>query len=61
MKAGYAFAEDLRRVGVAAIVAGVIGGFLQDQVPIPASWLATVLGVTACFVGYWLHDLEEHS
>jgi hypothetical protein len=59
MKAGHAIAEDLRRVGVAAIVAGVIGGFLQDQVPLLAAMLAVILGGGACATGYWRHSREE--
>jgi hypothetical protein len=59
MKAGHAVAEDMRRVGVSAIVAGVIGGFLQDQVPLLAAMLATILGGGACVAGYWQHSREE--
>jgi len=59
MKAVHAFAEDLRRVGVAAIVAGLVGGFLQDQVPVFAAILAAILGGSACAAGYWWHRREE--
>jgi len=40
-------------------VAGVIGGFLQDQVPLLAAMLATILGGGACVAGYWQHSREE--
>jgi len=59
MRAGNAIAEDLRRVGVAAIVTGVVGGFFQDQVPLLLAGLLVVFGGSSCVLGYRLHSREE--
>jgi len=61
MKPGNALAEDFRRVGVALIVAGLVGGFLQAHVPGIASIVAAILGAGLCSVGYWLHHKEYRS
>lgn len=59
MRPGEAIAEDFRRVGVAAIVAGLVGGFLGDRVPGAAAVAAAVLGVAANLAGYAMHRREE--
>ncbi len=55
MKPLEAAAEDLRRIGVAAIVTGLAGGFLEDKVPGIAAVVAAALGVVLNAVGYWVH------
>lgn len=59
MKPLHAIAEDLRRVGVALIIAGLVGSFLQDQVPALAALAGIVIGIVSNLVGYWLHSKEE--
>lgn len=59
MTPGHALAEDFRRIGVALIIAGIIGGFLQDDVSSVVSILASVLGIGLNLVGYWLHGKEQ--
>ncbi len=61
MRPGEAIAEDFRRVGVAAIVAGLVGGFLEDRVPGAATIAAAVLGIAANLVGYAIHRREEEE
>jgi hypothetical protein len=56
-----AFAEDLRRVGVAAVITGIIGGFLQDQVPLAGAVVASVGGVTSLGFGYYVHKRDRQS
>lgn len=60
MRPGEAVAEDFRRVGVAAIVAGLVGGFLEDRVPGAAAIAAALLGVVANLAGYAIHRREEN-
>lgn len=50
-----AVAEDFRRVGIAAIVTGLIGGFLEDKVAAVAAVMAVMLGIA----GYWLYSGDE--
>mgnify|MGYP006449483261 CR=1 FL=1 len=50
-----ALAEDCRRVGVAGIITGLVGGFLQDEVPGTLGLLAVVLGLALNVLGYWFH------
>jgi|GEM_PF-2681633 len=59
MKPLHAIAEDLRRVGVALIIAGLVGAFLQDTVPAIAALAGIVIGVLSNLMGYWLHSKEE--
>jgi len=54
-----AAAEDLRRLGVAAIIAGLVGGFLEDTVPAAAAIVAAVIGFTLTSLGYWAHHQAE--
>ena len=54
-----AAAEDVRRVGVALIVAGLVAGVLEDRVPGLAAFGAVVLGIALLFGGYWLHRRER--
>jgi len=54
-----AAAEDLRRLGSAAIIAGLIGGFLEDSVPGAAAVMAAILGLALLGVGYWAHHRAE--
>ena len=54
-----AVAEDLRRLGIAAIVTGLVGGFLEDNIPGIAAIMAAVLGVLLLGVGYWAHHKAE--
>ena len=59
MKPLEAAAEDFRRLGVAAIVAGLAGGFLQGSVPGSVATVAGAVGVLMNLVGYWLHRQVE--
>ena len=59
MKPIVAAAEDFRRVGIAGMIAGIIGSLLEDKFPLAVGVLAIVLGVVACSVGYWLHHRDE--
>ena len=59
MRPGEAIAEDFRRVGVAAIVAGLVGGFLEDRVPGAAAVAAAVLGLAGNLMGYAIHRHKE--
>jgi hypothetical protein len=59
MKPLEALAEDLRRLGVAAIIAGLVGGFLEDNIPGVAAVMAAILGVLLLGVGYWAHHRTE--
>jgi CBS-domain-containing membrane protein len=50
-----AVGEDLRRVGVALIVTGLVAGFLEDRVlPVTAA-VSSAIGVVLLIVGYWAH------
>jgi len=46
-----AVAEDFRRVGVAMIVAGIVGGFFHDQVPASVTLAGLVLGLLVWGIG----------
>lgn len=59
MKPLEAAAEDLRRLGVAAIIAGLVGGFLEDNVPGIAAMTAAALGFILNVLGYWAHHQAE--
>lgn len=59
MKPLHAIAEDFRRVGVALIIAAIVGAFLQETVPAIVAISAAVAGAIANTVGYWLHGKEE--
>ena len=59
MKPLEAMAEDLRRLGVAAIITGLVGGFLEDNVPSNAAITAAVLGILFLGAGYWAHHKTE--
>lgn len=61
MRPGKGLAEDFRRVGVAFIIAGLIGGFLREHVAGGAAIVAAIIGVGLCSVGYWLHHKEHES
>lgn len=62
MKPLEAVAEDLRRLGVAAIIAGLVGGFLEDNVPGIAAMTAAALGFILNILGYWTHhQAEKHQ
>ncbi len=55
-----AFAEDLRRLGLALVIAAIVGGFLQDQVAAGLAYLGMVLGITFWISGIVL-TTEETS
>ena len=59
MNPGHALAEDLRRVGVALIVTGLVAGFLEDQVTALTSIGASVVGVGLLIGAYWIHHREH--
>lgn len=59
MSPGEALAEDLRRVGIVLVAAGVVTGFLQGKLGTGPAIYATVMGVGLAIVGYWLHHREE--
>lgn len=59
MTATCAIAEDLRRLGLALIIAAIVGAFLQDKVPAAVAVSAAVAGAIANIVGYWLHSKED--
>ena len=59
MKPLEAAAEDLRRLGVAAIITGLVGGFLEDNVPSMAAVISAVLGILFLAAGYWAHHKTE--
>lgn len=61
MRPGHALAEDLRKVGVALLVAGVVLGFLEEQVNTGAALYAAMVGVILSVAGYWLHYREEET
>jgi uncharacterized membrane protein YfcA len=50
-----ALAEDLRRVGVAAIIAGIVGSFLQGQVDPGIGFVAILGGGLGLLSGYYVH------
>ena len=58
---GSAFAEDLRRVGVALIIAGLVGAFMREHVASGAAIVAALLGALLCGLGYWIHHKEVQS
>lgn len=59
MKPGEALAEDLRRVGIVLVAAGIVTGLLQGEIGTGAAIYATVIGVGLAIAGYWLHHREE--
>lgn len=61
MRPLHALAEDMRRIGIAALIAGLIGGFLQDKVPTGAAALTAILGALACVWGYTIHSLDGEA
>lgn len=61
MKPEEAIAEDLRRLGLLLLAAGIIGGFLKDDVPAALAVYATLVGVAAAIVGYYLLAREHRS
>lgn len=61
MRPGQALAEDLRKVGVALLVAGAVLGFLEEQVSTGAALYAAFIGMLLGVAGYWLHDREEKT
>ncbi len=52
-------AEDFRRVGVAGIITGLVGSFLEETVPGVLGIAAVVLGMVLNLIGYWLHRQAE--
>ena len=59
MKPLEAMAEDFRRVGVAGIITGLIGSFLEEKVPGALGLVAVVLGIVLNLIGYWFHRKAE--
>jgi len=59
MSPGLALAEDLRRVGVALLVVGIVAGFVEDRVATAAAALGAASGVALLLVGYWFHHREH--
>lgn len=55
MKPINAVGEDLRRVGVALIVTGLVAGFLEDRVTPVTAAASSAIGVALLIVGYWAH------
>lgn len=56
-----AVGEDLRRVGVALIIAGIVGGMLKDQVPPIVAGLSAIFGLALAGIGYWAHHRERQK
>lgn len=54
-----ALAEDLRRLGLALLIAAIVGGFLQDQVAAGVAYLGLVLGAALWIAG--LATIEEET
>ena len=54
-----AIAEDFRRVGVAGIITGLVGSFLEDEIPGLLGLAAVVLGLALNVLGYWFHRRAE--
>jgi len=54
-----AMAEDFRRVGVAGIIAGLVGSFLEETIQGTVGLAAVVLGMVLNLIGYWLHRQPE--
>lgn len=46
-----ALAEDLRRLGLALIIAAIVGGFFQDQVPAGVAYAGLLLGAVLWLSG----------
>lgn len=61
MSVSKAVAENLRRLGLILLAAGLIGGFLQNEVGYGPAIYATVSGVGLAIVGYWLHNSKEEQ
>ena len=46
-----ALAEDLRRLGLALIIAAIVGGFFQDEVAAGVAYAGLVLGAALWITG----------
>lgn len=54
-----AFAEDLRRLGLALIIAAIVGGFFQDQVPAGVTYAGLLLGAVLWLSGLAITREED--
>lgn len=54
-----AISEDLRKLGLILIAAGIVAGFLREQVNFGPAIVAPISGVALNIAGYLLHRLEE--
>jgi len=61
MSVRQAIAEDLCRLGLILLAAGVVGGFLNDQIAHGPAIYATLAGVLFSVFGYWQHGKEENQ
>ena len=56
-----ALAEDLRKLGLAVLVASIVGGYLQDQVQSVVAILGGLLGVASWLTGPRMTAAEEDT
>lgn len=54
-----AVAEDLRKFGLAVAVSAIVGGLLEDVVPVGVSVLGGIIGTSAWTVGLLLTPKKE--
>lgn len=54
-----ALSEDLRKLGLILLAAGIVAGFLRGQVSFGESIAAAVSGVILNIAGYVLHRPED--
>jgi len=45
------FVEDLRKIGIALLIAGAIAAVVREQIPTDAAYTAAALGVTIWVIG----------
>ena len=56
-----ALAEDLRKLGLAVLVASIVGGYLQDQVQSVVAILGGLLGVASWLTGLYMTAATEEE
>lgn len=58
-----ALAEDLRRLGIALIIIGIVGAMIGDPVSLPAAAVAAAVGFALLGAQYWMcsrgHDWQK--
>lgn len=59
MRSGDAFAEDLRRLGLILLAAGIVSGFIQNELPAYTAFSALLGGIAAAGMGYYVHRTER--